>query len=767
MQKLWLNWTLERPWLVVAISVLLIVTATIGGKNLYFRGDYKVFFEPENPQRVAFERMQSTFNKNENASIVIAPASGNVFTPATLQLIKELTDQAWQTPLSIRVDSISNFQHTWAEDDDLIVEDLLLDEYELTPERIAKVKEIALAEPNLRDKLISAQGHVAMINITVQLPDGDQTQEVFEITQYVTDLSKQFGEKYPEHQFYHTGMVLMNNAFAASAEQDASTLVPMMFLVVIAVMWILLRSFFATLSTVILIIGIIVATMGLSGWLGMFLSTATVNVPTILMTIAVADCIHVVASMMYGFRQGMDKKAALEYSLKINLMPVIITSVTTAIGFLTLNFAAVPVFADLGNLTAIGVMLACVLSLTLLPALLMILPVRSKVADATKADRMSALGEWVVSHHQKLFWVSLVVIALVASFALRNQINDVATEYFDSSSDFRRSTDFQQDNLSGMTVVDFAIYSERESGINEPAVLAAIGRFGDWLAEQPEVDHVNSIGETFKRLNKNMHGDDQNYYRLPDDQELAAQYILLYEMSLPYGLDLNNQLDIDKSATRIQVTVKNLGSKELVGFEMAAKQWFSERYPELTLSAASPNLMFAHIGETNMVSMLKGTMVALVLISLLLVVALRSWQLGAISLMPNLLPAAVGFGIWGLYSGQINMGLSVVLSMTLGIIVDDTVHFLSKYRFARMQGKDAANAVRYAFDSVARALWITTLVLTLGFSVLTLSSFALNSGMGKLTSIIIVTALAIDFLFLPAFLIRFDKKKYPQEQANA
>jgi predicted RND superfamily exporter protein len=762
----WLNVSVARPKTVISIAFILIFAMALGGKNLYFRGDYKVFFEPENPQRLAFEQMQDTFSKNENASIIIAPRSGNVFTAETLAMIKDMSDEAWQTPLSTRVDSISNFQYTWAEEDDMIVEDLLMDTRQLDDKAISRIRKIALSEPNLVGRMVSPQGHVAIVNITVNLSDGDQTAEVSEITTAVKALSDKYQALYPEHDFYHTGVVLMNHSFASSAKQDAQTLVPLMFLTIILIMWILLRTFIGTLSTVIVIIASIAATMGLSGWMHMFLSTATVNVPTMVMTLAVADCIHVISSMLYGMRQGKSKKEAIRYSIELNKMPVFITSITTAIGFLSLNFAAVPILADLGNLTAIGVMFACLFSLTLLPALMTLLPMKAVNKPIESTEYTERFGEWVISNHRRILPFTLLVAIIGVGFSFKNQLNDVATEYFDDTTEFRQSTHFQQENLSGMTTLGFAIYTHKESGINSPASLQLLNDFSEWLRAQPEVDHVSTITDTFKRLNKNMHGDQQEYYRLPEDQALAAQYLLLYEMSLPYGLDLNNQLDINKSATRIIATVQNLGSKEMTEIEARAKSWFATRASDSELKVASVGLMFAYIGETNMQSMLQGTVVALVLISALLVFALRSWRMGLISLIPNLLPAGIGFGIWGLYSAQINLGLSIVLSMTLGIIVDDTVHFLSKYRHARLAGKSAEEGVRFAFASVGRALWITTLVLVLGFSVLTLSPFALNADMGMLTGIIIAVALAVDFLFLPPFLMVFDKKPIHKEKIH-
>jgi predicted RND superfamily exporter protein len=774
MKRIWLNILVQRPWLVLLLGLVLIAGASFGGKNLYFRGDYKVFFEEANPQRIAFEEMQAIFNKNETANIIVAPDSGDVFNQRTLTLIKEMTDEAWQTPLSTRVDSIANFQHTWAEEDDLIVEDLILELDLINQEVIEKARRVGLSEPNLVNRMVSDKGHVAVIAVTVNLPDDNKVepgqmtrdQGVEAVAQYTVELAETFKQRYPDHNFYHTGMVFMNNAFATESKNDFSTLVPIMFLGIILVLWILLRSFNATFATLIVIVTSIAATMGLAGWMGFFLSTATVNVPTLVMTLAVADCVHVVSSMLFGLREGKSKSEAIVQSMELNLMPILITSVTTSVGFLTLNFANVPVLADLGNLTAIGVIIAFILSVTLLPALLIILPIKVAENKERKNDWIERLGEWVITNHRRIlpFTLVFVVGAIAASFL--NQVNDVATAYFDDSTYFRQSTNFQQDNISGMATIDFALYTSKESGLNDPQVINTIGRFSDWLRVQNEVDHVATISDTFLRLNKNMHGDDQAYYVLPKEQNLAAQYLLLYEMSLPYGLDLNNQINIDKSATRITVTLHNLGSKEFTEFEQRARDWMTDAAPNILLTAGSPTLMFAHIGEMNMQSMLRGTVVALLLISGLLVFALRSCSMGAISLIPNLMPAAIGFGIWGLYSGEINLGLSIVLSMAMGIIVDDTVHFLSKYRHARVNGQNAEDAVRYAFASVGRALWITTLVLSIGFAVLAMSSFALNSDMGLLTLIIIVVALVVDFIFLPAFLIVFDSKDSTEENKD-
>ncbi|ENO1333774.1 MMPL family transporter [Vibrio parahaemolyticus] len=753
--------------LVLLATIFLIIVATIGGKNLYFRGDYDIFFDGTNKQLLAFDEIQTTFAKTDNLAIVIAPEDGDVFSPQTLSLIQKITVDAWQVPYSSRVDSIANYQHTEAFEDDLLVEDLLFSEYELTPERISKVKSIALSEPVLKSALVSEKGDVTVVNITVQLPEMDKTAEVEEVVSSINAMIDRYQRAYPDVTFHKAGIIAMNHAFMTAAQDDSSTLVPTMLVVILVFLTIMLRSILSVIATLIVIIGSVMATMGISGWAGMFLSTATVNVPTLIMTLAVADCVHVIATMRQSMKNGFTKAQSIERSIALNFVPILITSVTTAIGFLMMNMSDSPVLRDFGNLSALGVMVACFLSVTLLPALLKLLPIHVKMETSRDQKHvMDRLGDFVVSQRRALLPLSVAVIVVCASLIPLNKVNDESVEYFGQRNEFRQAADFMEERISGMTNISIAIKTNESQGIAAPDFLNTIGEFSSWLRDQPETDHVATLADVYKRLNKNMHGDDEAYYSLPQARELAAQYLLLYEMSLPYGLDLNNQINVDKSSIKMVLTVANLGSVELVDLENRIYQWFAEHAPQYQVVASSPSLMFAHIGETNMASMLSTLPITLVLISALLIFALRSVRLGLISLMPNIAPAVIGFGLWALISGEINLGLSVVVTLTLGIVVDDAVHFLSKYQRARREGQTAEQAVRYAFHTVGRALWITTVVLVAGFSVLAMSSFRLNADMGQLSAIVIFIALVVDFLFLPTLLMLFDKKAYLQESPS-
>ena len=759
------NFALNRPWLVLLLAIVLVFGTAYGAKNLVFKGDYKVFFSEENPQLTDFEAMQEIYSKSDNAVFILEPKNGDVFTPENLTAIHWLTTESWQVPYSTRVDSISNFQHTIAEEDDLIVEDLVLDPETLTAADMPRIKQIATSDPLLLNKIISKTGHVSIVNVTLQLPGLDPISEIPEVASKVRAIQAEFEQQYPNFNVQLTGMVMMNTAFSETSLSDSATLVPAMFGIVLLTMILLLRSFSGTFATLIVIIFSIAGTMGAVGWFGFYLTGPSVSAPTMIMTLAVADCIHILTSYYFEMRQGKAKKEALQESLRVNFKPILLTSVTTAIGFMSMNFSDSPPFRDLGNMVAIGVMLAFVFSITVFPALLMILPVKPGKASANSHGMMEKFADFVIAKRKALLPVTAIVIIAIAAFLPQNKLDDNFVEYFDTTVDFRKATDFMEANLSGLSLIEVSVDSQTSSGINDPKFLKAIGDFSEWMRALPETDHVSTISDVLKRLNKNMHADNEEFYRLPEERNLSAQYLLLYEMSLPYGLDLNNQLNVDKSSTRIIGTFKNLSSSEQITIETNMYQWFAENAPEYKIDIASPTLMFAHIGQRNINSMLIGTTAALILISILLAVALKSVRYGVISLLPNLIPASLGFGLWYFIDGQVGLALSVVAGMTLGIVVDDTVHFLTKYKHARDKyGKSSEEAVRYAFSSVGRALWITTLVLVAGFMVLAQSTFKLNGDMGLLTAITISVALIVDFIFLPPLLMMLDARKEKKEQ---
>jgi len=754
------EWVVKYRWWIIAGTMIVVLIASSGMRFLTVNNDSRVFFSEDNPQLQALEALENTFSKDNSVVFAVAPKDGNVFTRRTLAAVEALTEASWQMPYSSRVDSVTNFQHAQAQADDLIVEDLAQNAEDLSDEDLERIRKIALSEPLLVNNLLSASGHVTKVRVTILRP-GESLKEVPEVAAFARKLAHDIRKDNPGVDVYLTGAAIMDNAFGEASQKDMTSLVPLMFLTLIIVTGLSLRSFSGMFATLLIILFSMVTGLGSAGWLGMVINAVSATAPVLILTLAVADSIHILVTMFHFMRQGKSKHQAIAESLRVNLQAVFITSITTAVGFLTMSFSDAPPFRDLGNVVAIGVMAAFVYSVLFLPSLMAVLPIRIKPrAGRENRQGCECLASLVIGRRKLVFWGTMIVIVLLTLGISRVELNDNFLEYFDESYDFRTASDFVIDKLGGWDYVEYSLEAGEPEGINNPEYLATVEDFANWYRKQENVVHVNTIADTMKRLNKNMHGDDESWYRIPEQGDLAAQYLLLYEMSLPFGLDLNNRINIDKSSTRMTVSLKSMSATRMREMDQKAQEWLKANAPTSMFTYGTGiSMMWAHITGRNIKSMLAASLLALLLISGILIFALKDVKLGVLSLVPNLVPATMAFGVWGIFVGQVGLGLSIVMSMTIGIVVDDTVHFLSKYLRARREHDlEPAGAVRYSFNTVGTAMCTTTIVLVAEFLVLTFSSYRMNSDMGWMSAITIGLALFMDFLLLPALLIRVDKQ---------
>lgn len=768
----WIEFLLKyRIWLTIG-SIVATIIACIPIQKLYFESDYKIYFESDEPHLVAHEDMQDIYTKTDNLAIILQPSDKNIFNARTLAIIHEITELGWQTPYVIRVDSLTNFQHTSAQDDDLLVEDLVLDPQALTPEKIDSIKNVALSEKSIVNRLASANGDTAMVNIVVELPPEvdkladpktqaqqriDRDNAYPQVVGFGRHIVETFGQRYPDLEMHLGGVSVVNNSFTESTIKDSSTLIPLMYLVIIVTLALFLRSLGSVIGTLFMIGCASLISLASAAWFNYALNMVNTISLTIILTIAVCDSVHLLAVYLRNLSKQMSPVNAMRESLKLNAQPIILTSITTAIGFLTLNFSISPPFQQFGNMTVVGVLYAMVLTFTMLPGLIILLVKKRKPINS-RVNWLDKYATFVVRRYRQVLIFSVFLAIGFMSFIPLNVIDDDPISYFKPGVPFRDTADFLVENLPGVKDLNFSIDCGEPNCVNNVDFLSKLEEFESWLSAYPRVVFATSYTDVIKRLNRSMNNDAEGFYRIPDDSQLSAQYNLLYEMSLPYGLDLNNQINIDKSSALVTVLAERMTTDELIDLEIDAREWLKDNYPELASPGASVSLMFAHLGVNNIKSMLLGGLYAIIGVTLTILIALRSVRLALISLVPNSIPAFMAFGVWGLTIGQINMAVAGVFSISLGVLVDDTVHFVSKYRRARqVKGLSPEQAIHYAFDKVGSALIITTIVLVIGFSMLTLSDFNLNSMLGALTGITIAIALILDFLILPPLLMIFDK----------
>ncbi len=765
-----LNKTMERynaillryRWPVIIASLLLCAAIGMGAVHLRTTPDNRVFFGPANPDLKSFEALEATYRQSNDVLIAVSPNSGDMFTADRLQILRTLTESLWITPHVSRVDSITNYQYSEAVGDELFVGDLVPEDAVMDAGYLDRVRNIALSEPALVGLLVSGDGKVAGVAVNFRL----ETKEPEAIRELVSSLKRMRSEierENPDINLHMTGNIMLMSAFDEASQRDLTTLVPIMIIAIIVLMTLLVRSFAGVAGIMLLAIMSTTIAMGAAGWFGVVINAGSSTAPLIILTMALAYGVHMVTKFLGDYGLGWSKNEAIGNTLEFNLSPVALTSVTSVIGFLSMNGSDAPPFHDLGNIVASGVTAAFILSFTFLPAFLAVMKVKKPPRRIHAQKLLIWLGGKVVSHRRAVFWSMLAVIGGLATGISRIELNDDWVGYFDEHYEFNGDTEFILQNLTGIDILEYSIPSGSEDGIFEPAYLQHLEEFTTWLRSQPDVVNVQSVSDVMKRLNRDLNGGDPEAYNLPGDRQLAAQYLLLYELSLPNGLDLNDRIVVDRSATRVTVTLNrdgnNLPSKELRPLAHRIDAWLAtNRTSEVETKGTGLSLMFAYLSENNIRAMITSTAFALLLISGILVFALRSVKIGIASLVPNFVPAILGFGLWGYTVGEAGVPVSVVGAMTFGIVVDDTIHFLSKYlRGRRELGKAPQEAILYAFRSVGTALMVTTAVLVVGFLVLAASGFKVTSTLGLLTAIILAFALVADFLFLPSLLLQFDR----------
>jgi len=754
-------------WLILLAAILITFGIGSGMSKLEFANNYRTFFSDENPELAAFENLQATYTKNDNILFVLEPSEDTAFTNNTLAAVEALTAEAWKIPHAIRVDSVSNFQYTKAIEDDLIVEDLVIDAKDLTPAELLSRKNISIAEPLLVNQLVTPKGEVTAINVVLQYPEKSLT-EVPDAVNAARALRDRITTEFDGINISLTGVSMLNNTFSEVGMMDAGTLTPLMFLVILVMSWLIIRSLAGTISILFVIVFSSVVGMGIAGFSGIKLTPISMSATTVILTLAVADSIHILISLRGFMREGMAKVDAISESVRLNFMPVSITSVTTIVGFLALNFSDSPPFWHLGNITAVGIGAAWLFSLTLLPALMSMLPMKVKEAHEREWSQrvMTQLADFVIENYRKLLVGISVIVVIVMAFIPTMTFNDQWVEYFDERVEFRTDSD-RALQYFGLYPIEFSVPALNPGGVSEPEYLANLENFAKYLRTVAEVKHVYSISDIMKRLNKNMHGDDQSFYRIPDNRELSAQYLLLYELSLPYGLDLNDRINVDKSATRVTAMLHKATTSETKKFLSDTKDWMAENWPDyMQAQPTSAQVMFTYITDRNVDNMITGTIAAIFAIALIMIFALRSIRLGLLSMIPNGLPLLMTFGAWAVLIGEVGFSVATVASISLGIIVDDTVHFLSKYVRARNEKSfSIEDSIRYAYRNVGMAIVVNTVILMVGFMVLTTSAFKMNVDMGLMTILSILFALILDFLFLPALLLVMGKKSERSEAA--
>ena len=747
-----------RP-LCIIISILILAGLAQGLSKINFNPDINAFFPENDTLTTSHLSIEDTYSSMDNAVIGIGVKEGTVFTNEVLSLIEDLTEKAWKTPHSLRVDSLSNYSYVSADGDDLYIEPFLegSSTYDL---KTLKEKELIIEEEELAyGAIISKDKKTSLINIVFDPPREDIESEYQESLNYVLGFLEEARKNHPEVDLIISGIVYMEYQSPMLLKAQMPKLMPTAILVILLTLFLLLRSLVAVAGSFLVILMSVVSAMGSIGFMSGDIAQPFIMVPILIATLAVADCVHLFTLYFQNLDSSRKSKEAMLESLKLNLQPLFLTSLTTAIGFLSLNLAPVEPLRGIGNGVAVGVFLAFIFTVLLLAPIVSYFNVKQSKNINFQKNIARKLGRFSIKNYKRLLVIVPVISCFLMAFIPLNKTNDNPLEFYSERyTTSAADSKWISQRIGGTFPVSYELNSQ--GIVSDPEFLREVDKFSEWLASNKEVLHVSSLSKIMKNLNKTLHGKQEEWNIIPTEPDLSAQYLFFYEMSLPYGLDLTNSISQNKESIKLVASLKELGSLEYREFAKRVENYASQNMPEDMVSIGTGTRpIFAFMSNMLITQLTYALGIGIVLITATIILFFRSLRYGMLTSVTNLLPIGVAFGIWAIVSGEISMLVGIGMGTTLGIIVDFTVHFLSKYLHARRQKNlSAEEAVEYAFETVGFALIITSFSLILGFLVLLQAFFIPIHGFVLFSSIAFLSALIIDLLLFPALLITWDKR---------
>ena len=743
----------------VLIAVCLLAT---GLTKLTFNPDLETYFPEGHPAVIRYNEIDDMFIPTDNLIIAVHSNEGTLFNGDSLKVIEELTKKSWTIPYSVRVDSLTNYSYVKSVNDDLIVEPFIEEAEKKSIEFFEKRENLVAGEDIIYKSLISEDKKTSVVSIIVDPPGPNKEDQNSELINYILGFIEPIKESNENLDIRLLGNPYLDYISPRIVKAEMPVVMPLMLLLIFLIVFLMIRSYVAVLATFIVILMSLIATFGSIGILGNPLNQMVTTIPILIITLALADCIHLFSIYFQNRVKGISSKESMENSLEMNIQPLFLTTISTCIGFLCLNFIEVAPLRDFGNAVAIGIGFAFIFTIFFIAPIVSFFEVKT-ASKVTKQTRFStSVGSFILKNGNKLIFSITSISFLILLCIPMNELDENPTQmYAEGFTSFSSDTLWLDEKLSVTFPVNFLATNE-EGQVSDPDFLEILDKFSVWLEEREQVNHVTSLANNMKNLNKSMHGDDPEWKKIPENADLSAQYLFFYEMSLPMGLDLNSSISQDRKSTKISATLKDMSSNEFKEFNNEVLGYLRQNNLENMISEPSSfRVIFTYMVEAIVNSLLYGLFIGILLITLIIGLFFRSYLLPALSIFPNILPIGMGFGLWGLFVGDVGFMVAVGMGSTLGVIVDFTVHFLSKYELARKEFKKSVEeSVIYSFETVGFALIIMTVVLALGFSVLNLVTFIPIQDFAKFSVICFIGGLIINFLFLPNLLMKFDKRKF-------
>ena len=747
----------ERRTLLAVLTIIVSIVVGWGVTKTSIDPRSDAILQEDDPYAAEVKAVEADFPRSRSALFTFIAPDGDIFNREALTAMEALHARFGEVQSAVAVGSMVNYRLN-AVDETIYGRQYLLPPVDsLSDNDLAEVRDIALADEDLVKTQLARDGDMALA-IFKYRPSGEGLSERLEIARSVVALRDRLRGDYPGVEIYVLGNDLFELDSYNAQIKDRNNLAPLVALATTLLLWLCLNSLVYALCTLVVSFLGILLTIGTVGWSGFAFNQISNMGPLVVLTIAMAHGIHIISIYLQGLHEGLSKLEALEQSLRLNLQPVTLATVTTAMGFLSLNYCSSAGIYGFGNAVAMGVVWAYLVTLTLLPALIMWVPTRRIPRPLGVRGMIRRVSDLVTQRGNALFWGLSVIIVVCLAMLPLNKVDFDRFEFIDKDSDFHRVITALAEKIGNDQSLVYAIDSGQYYGIADPVFMLEVERFADWLEEQPDVSVVNSYVGMLKTLNEAENDNDEAWHILPEDNLQVIDYLVGYQLVQEIEPHLEPIFDPEYTTVRVVVGTSNLSNVQLLELNKRIEAWHTANInPDYRVLHGSNTILYARLNDTISRQLLEGFTVSFLLITLTMLVGLRSVRYGLISIAPNLLPPAVVFVVWGLFVGQLSPYILMLFSISIGLVVDDSVHVLSKYMAARKAGEDPDEAVRYSLDKAGSAITITTAALAMGTFILVFSNTYYYQNVALMLTPIIVVALLLDLLFLPPLLVKLDR----------
>ena len=750
------NWLVQHRFKLAVVALLVTIIGGWGVQFTRFDGTNESLFAEADEYKAEVDQARVDFPSSAPRLTMTFEVDGDIFNLRTLTAIDELTRRYIEIDSAIALSSILTYRVSEADKEILGRSYLFPDLDDITEADLQQIKTIALNDEDLTQARLTSAGNVTLATISYSVSE-DTSEARLAVAESAVVLRDSLRQQYPDIRIYLVGGPMFERDSNLAREKDNKVLLPLVVVAGVLLLWFCLGSLLSSIALAVVALTTIIVTVGTHALLDIPLNQISRLGPAVAGIVAFADGIHVLSVYAQKILRGTDRKQALIESININFRPIALATVTTTMGFLSLNLSSAPAIYGFGNIVAIGVIWAFFFTVFLLPAMILLIPARSIAKPLGVSGFIEGVLRLVARREKTLFWGFLGLIAVTLFMLPLNKLDNDPFDFIDEGSDLSVVVEIQQREFENDRGLAFVVRSNEYYGITNRDFLDKVDDIATQLEADPQISWVSTYTDYLKLRNKAANDDDEAYEVIPEDQLTVIDYLVGYQLVAEIDPNLGQIFNKDYSAIYLYVATSELSDEEILQLankiDVLAENYASESFQ---VTHANNTILGARLNQIISTELFTGFSLSLVMITLTMMIGLRSLRYGLLSIAPNVFPITIVFGLWGLIEGNLSPYVLMLLAVSIGLVVDDSVHVLSKYKTARDSGKSPGESIEDSISLAGSAITITTLWMSVGIALMGFSSTTIFQNLTSIITPIIVVALFLDLLFLPSLLTRFD-----------